>query len=88
MAFNLRQLDNLIVGEIEPILDTYTNSAIEEFVNSPEGEAHLQDYSNGGYWISTFIELGYNYGETTLPRLTKGCADANGIHTPSQSYDP
>lgn len=72
MTFNLRQLDNLTYDEVEPILDAYINGAIEEFVNSPEGEAHIKDYPNGGYWIGTFIEFGYNYGETTLPKMTKG----------------
>lgn len=72
MAFNLRQLDNLTYDEVEPILDAYINGAIEEFVNSPEGEAHIKDYPNGGYWIGTFIEFSYNYGETTLPKMTKG----------------
>lgn len=72
MAFNLRQLDNLSYDEVEPILDAYINNAIQEFVNSPEGEAHTKNYPNGGYWIGTFIEFGYNYGETTLAKMTKG----------------
>lgn len=72
MALNLRQLDALSYDDVEPILDDYIKGAIDEFVNSPEGEAHVKDYPNGGYWIGTFIEFGYNYGETTLPKMTKG----------------
>lgn len=72
MTFNLRQLDNLSYDEVEPILDDYIQGAINEFVNSPEGEDHLKTYPSGGSWIGSFIELGYNYGETTLPRMTKG----------------
>ncbi|MDZ4877368.1 MAG: hypothetical protein CLLPBCKN_006803 [Chroococcidiopsis cubana SAG 39.79] len=72
MPFNIRQLDRLSYDDVEPILDNYISGAIEQFVNSPEGEAHLKNYPEGGGWIGTFIEMGYNYGETTLPKMTKG----------------
>lgn len=72
MTFNLRQLDNLSYDAVEPILYDYIQGAIDTFVTSLEGEAHLQTYPDGGSWIGNFIELSYNYGETTLPQMTKG----------------
>ncbi len=72
MPFNISQLDNLSYDEVEPILNDYINGVIEQFVNSPEGKAYLKNYPEGGGWIGTFIEMGYNYGETTLPQMTKG----------------
>lgn len=68
MPFNIRQLDNLSYDDVEPILDDYISGALEEFANSPEGEAHIKSYPEGGGWIGIFIELGYNYGETTRRR--------------------
>jgi hypothetical protein len=72
MTFNIRQLDNLSYDDVEPILGDYINGAIQQFVDSPEGQVHTQAYPEGGYWIGNFIELGYLYGETTLPKMTKG----------------
>ncbi|MDX2243531.1 MAG: hypothetical protein NW224_22855 [Leptolyngbyaceae cyanobacterium bins.302] len=72
MTFNIRQLDHLSYDDVEPILDDYINGAIQQFVNSPEGKAHIEAYPEGGYWIGSFIEMGYLYGEVPLPKMTKG----------------
>lgn len=71
MPFNLHQLDHLSYDEVEPILDDYISDALEEFANSPEGQAHIKSYLESGGWIGSFIELGYNYGETTLLWMSK-----------------
>jgi hypothetical protein len=72
MAFNLRQLDKLSYDEVEPILEDYINGALQAFAKSPEGKAHIRQYPDGGFWISTLIEIGYGYGEVTLPKMTQG----------------
>ncbi len=72
MSFNIRQLDNLDYDDVEPILPDYINAALDEFVTSKVGKAHVKAYPEGGGWIGTFIEMGYFYGELTLPKMTKG----------------
>jgi hypothetical protein len=72
MTFNIRQLDNLTYEEVEPILEDYINGLLQEFVQSPEGEAYKETHSQGGYWIGSFIELAYTYEGHTLPKMTQG----------------
>lgn len=71
MTFNIRQLDNLDYDEAEPLLEDYITGAIEEYINSPEGEAYYQEKEEGGGWIATLIELGYLYQGYTLATMTK-----------------
>jgi hypothetical protein len=72
MTFNIRQLDNLTYDEVEPILGDYIQGAIDQFVNSPEGQAYVESHPTGGGWIGTFIEMAYLYDGITLPKMTKG----------------
>jgi len=71
MTFNIHQLDNLPYDDVEPLLDDYIHDVIDEFVKSEAGQAHIKKYPEGGYWIGMFIEMGYNYGEKTLPTMTQ-----------------
>jgi hypothetical protein len=72
MAFNIYQLDNLDYDDVEPLLDDYIQDVINEFVDSKAGQAHIEKFPQGGFWIGTFIEMAYLYGGYTLPKLTKG----------------
>ncbi|MEO0886515.1 MAG: hypothetical protein AAFY54_11340, partial [Cyanobacteria bacterium J06648_10] len=72
MPFNIRQLDKLDYDDVEPILPDYIDAALDEFVTSKVGQAYVKKHPEGGGWIGTFIEMGYFYGELTLPRMTKG----------------
>ncbi|ABW30968.1 IS1096 element passenger TnpR family protein [Acaryochloris marina] len=74
MTFNIRQLDGLDYDEAEPLFDDYINGLINEFIQSDVGIAHTQTYPEGGFWIGTFIEMAFAYGEFTLPKMTKGDA--------------
>ncbi len=74
MTFNIRQLDNLDYDDIEPILDGYIEGAIQAFVDSEVGQAYVKTHPQGGYWIGTFIEMAYLYGEHKLPKMAKGDA--------------
>jgi hypothetical protein len=71
MTFNLHQLDLLSYDDVDPILNDYIDGVTDAFVNSPEGTAHLENYPEGLGWIGTFIDLGYRYGEKTLPQMTQ-----------------
>lgn len=72
MTFDIRQLDGLDYDEAEPLLDDYINSVIHEFIESSVGKAHTQAYPTGGFWIGTFIEMAFTYGEFTLAKMSKG----------------
>ena len=71
MAFNIRLLDKLSYDEVEPLLFGYINDVIQAFVDSDLGQAQVKADPEGGQWIGTFIEMAYQYGEMTLPRMTK-----------------
>lgn len=72
MTFDIRQLDGLDYDEVEPLLEDYIIDAINEFLETEIGNTHATQYPEGGFWIGTFIEMAYNYGEFTLPKMTKG----------------
>lgn len=72
MPFNIRQLDGLDYDEVEPLLEDYIIDVINEFLDTEIGNSHATQYPEGGFWIGTFIEMAYNYGEFTLSKMTKG----------------
>ncbi|MGD1897652.1 MAG: hypothetical protein ACFB16_11955 [Phormidesmis sp.] len=74
MSFNIRQLDNLSYDDVEPLLESYIVELINLFAVSEIGQAHIENYPDGGNWIGTFIEMAYLYGEMTLPKMTKRSA--------------
>lgn len=72
MTFDIRQLDGLDYDEVEPLLEDYIIDVINEFLGSEIGDTHAKKYPEGGFWIGTFIEMAYNYGEFTLSKMTQG----------------
>ncbi|UBF27410.1 hypothetical protein K9N68_05520 [Kovacikia minuta CCNUW1] len=68
--FDISQLDNLDYDDAEPILTSYQDSVIEQFADSPEGQAYLESYPDMGGWIANLIEYGYSYEGLTLPKMT------------------
>ncbi|MGR3274413.1 IS1096 element passenger TnpR family protein [Acaryochloris marina NIES-2412] len=74
MTFDIRQLDGLDYDKAEPLLDDYINGVIREFIESEVGKVHTQAYPTGGFWIGTFIEMAFTYGEFTLAKMSKGDA--------------
>ncbi|MGB0563229.1 MAG: IS1096 element passenger TnpR family protein [Spirulinaceae cyanobacterium] len=72
MTYNIRQLDGLSFDEVEPLLEQYIIDTVNQFIESDRGQAYLQRQEyEAGYWIDTFIELGYNYADKTLSKMTK-----------------
>jgi hypothetical protein len=71
MPFNIHQLDHLDYDDVEPILDEYIQAAIEQFVNSPEGQTYVETHPRGGNWIGEFIYLASAYEGFTLSTMTK-----------------
>ncbi|MGF1601565.1 MAG: hypothetical protein ACFCU8_06000, partial [Thermosynechococcaceae cyanobacterium] len=76
MPFNIRLLDRLSFDEAEPLLEDYIIDTINLFLASKVGDNHVRAYPQGGYWIGTFIEFAYMYGEMTLPKMTQGDVQA------------
>ncbi|NJN22552.1 MAG: hypothetical protein HC812_16970, partial [Leptolyngbya sp. RL_3_1] len=76
MAFDIYLLSKLDYDDAEPLIEGYIDDAIQAFVNSKAGQAHIKRHGEGDYWIGTFIELAYRYEGFTLPHMTKGHAQA------------
>ena len=71
MPFDVHRLDNLGNEFVEDALDAYVEAAVSAFEASPEGKAFAAEYPDAGGWVSSFIELGYNYEGRSLPALRK-----------------
>lgn len=71
MAFDIRLLDGLEYDDAEPLLQDYLEGVVEQFAESPEGQAYGADHPELGGWIATFTEIAYLYGGFTLPKMTK-----------------
>ena len=74
MTFDIYLLDKLDYDDAEPLLDDYIEDALEAFVHSRAGKAHIKSHPQGGNWIGTFIEMSYVYGGYVLSKMTKGNA--------------
>ena len=71
MPFDVHRLDNLSDEFIEDELADYIEAAVSAFDASPEGKAFATEYPDAGGWISSFIELGYNYEGRSLPAMNE-----------------
>ena len=71
MPFDVHRLDNLSDEFIEDELADYIEAAVSAFDASPEGKAFATEYPEAGGWISSFIELGYNYEGRSLPAMNE-----------------
>lgn len=71
MAFNIHQLDGLEWDDYEEAFEEYRDSLLEHFLESPEGQSHLQEFPEAGFWVSQLVYYGYSYLGVTLPQMTK-----------------
>lgn len=71
MTFDIYLLDKLEYDDAEPLIENYVNDTIRQFIKSRAGQAHIQKYPQGGFWIGNFIDMAYTYGGFTLPKMTK-----------------
>ncbi len=81
MAFDIHQLDEVDSYDDggEEALGKYRDELIRRFFNSPEGEAFLKAYPEGGFWAMQLMHCGYVYLGLTLPQMT--VADVEEIVT-------
>ncbi|MEM9483513.1 MAG: hypothetical protein AAGA83_07445 [Cyanobacteria bacterium P01_F01_bin.116] len=67
MAFDINALENCD-GDWHEALNAYTDELVELFAESPEGQAHYEEYQHIG-WSARLISLGFIYQEVTLPDM-------------------
>lgn len=77
MTFDIHQLDGIdsYSSQAEKALEEYQDALLEQFSNSPEGQARLQADPEMGFWAAQLIYYGYSYIGVTLPQMTAGYVD-------------
>jgi Plasmid pRiA4b ORF-3-like protein len=79
VTFNFHRLDKLSYDDAEPLLEEYFEDLITQFLNSAVGQAYFQAYPDDpsvGNWTYHFLEMGYLYGETPPPKITRSVAQS------------
>ena len=72
MSFDIHQLDGLDYDAAEEVFAEYADALLESFVASPEAQAHLAEFPDGGSsWVSTFLDLDHGYLGVSLPEMTR-----------------
>ena len=71
MTFDIHQLDNVEFGDsvAEQALNEYQDAVLDQFINSPEGQARLEADPGLGFWSAQLIDYGYSYIGVTLPQM-------------------
>jgi hypothetical protein len=83
MPFQFNQIDQIADFDeaVEVLEESYISELIEQFLQSPEGQAYLQasgeDEDFVGDWIGNFILFGYAYLQRTLSKMRQ--VDAENI---------
>ncbi|MEM9002490.1 MAG: hypothetical protein AAGE59_03070 [Cyanobacteria bacterium P01_F01_bin.86] len=68
MTFDIYSLQNIEDDDWTEVLNTYTDTLIDRFAESPEGKAHFEKYQHIG-WSVRLIDFGFSYQEVTLPEM-------------------
>lgn len=75
MSFDINFLNDLDddtdYDHIEPLVEDYIENIVEQFAQSPEGQAHAVQYPEIGSWIFHLIDFGYKYEGFVLSQMTK-----------------
>jgi hypothetical protein len=75
MSFDINFLNDLDddtdYDHIEPLVEDYIENIVEQFAQSPEGQAHAINYPEIGSWITHFIDFGYKYEGFVLSLMTE-----------------
>ncbi len=73
MSFDIHQLDNVNYSEDENAEEAsraYQDAILEQFFESPEGQARLQADPDMGFWARQLMYYGFTYIGITLPQMT------------------
>ena len=72
MSFDIHQLDKsgAYEEEAEEALEQYVKELMECFIQSPEGQARLEQDPEMGFYIAQLILYGYRHIGVTLPQMT------------------
>lgn len=81
MAIDLNRLDAIRdYDQAIDALEDYTEELVNEFIQSPEGQAYLEAHPEAqesvGGWIDSLLHFGYAYESVTLPHMSKQTIEA------------
>jgi len=71
MTFDPFRLDKLSFDDFEDLIDAYIEDAIDTFVESDIGQAHVKIYPEGGSWIYHFLDKSLCYEGIPPTKLSK-----------------
>lgn len=74
MAFDIRQLDTLEEFD-EEVFYAYQDALLDQFLDSPEGQTHLAEDPDMGFWAAQFMYYSFAYLGATLPRMRTADVD-------------
>ncbi len=71
MTFDIHQLENVEYSDsvAEQALQEYQDAVLDQFINSPEGQARLEADPGLGFWSAQLIDYGYSYIGVTLTQM-------------------
>ena len=80
MTIDIYRIDSIQdYDEAIEALSEYVEELVDDFVESPEGEAYLKAYPEMeeyvGSWIDNLLYFGYAYESVTLPKMTKNSVE-------------
>lgn len=71
MPIDIHQLDKIYSdeSETEESWEKFQDALLQEFYDSPEGQARLKDDSGMGFWAAHLIEFGFTYLGISIPKM-------------------
>jgi hypothetical protein len=77
MTFNIHRLDRLDYNDRggEEAFSKYQEQLLDLFLQSPEGQAHMQTIPEMGFWAAQFLYYGYGYIGVAPPQMNADNAE-------------
>jgi hypothetical protein len=74
MDFDIHELDRMAPDsdEGQAAFETFQETLLERFAQSPEGQAHCQAESDMGFWAAQLMYYGYQYEGRSVPQMRVG----------------
>lgn len=72
MPIDIHQMDGYedYSEESDLALEKFVDTLIDQFLESPEGKAHLEIFKEAGFWIRMLLDYGYRYEGLTPPTMS------------------
>ncbi len=71
MPIDIHQFDKIESdeSETEEAWEKFQDALLQQFYDSPEGQARLKDDSGMGFWAAQLIEFGFTYIGISIPKM-------------------